>query len=241
MRPALFAAVMLGAGVMFDLCTAQQAVAQMAVIDSANLAQNIRTAAQEVLAVEQLKAQLAQLEQTYQMFTNPTNILGMAAGMENQSIENPMPAANAMAGLVDGSTSPSGAAAGYYNQSHVYSPTDGSIASAQLNANGNSIANIEGMAATNLAAIQQRMQELPSLESDLNAASSITQVDAINGRIAAESQFVQAQQAQAQNLQVLASEQAQSQQQQEKEQFVEDMTNASSDYSQAAAADNAGQ
>ena len=69
-------------------------------IDSANLAQNLQTAAQEVIAVEQLKAQLAQLEQTYQMFTNPTNILGMAAGMENQSIENPMPVANAMAGLV---------------------------------------------------------------------------------------------------------------------------------------------
>ena len=241
MKPTLFAAVMLNAGVMLDLSAAHQAAAQMAVIDSANLAQNIRTTAQEVLAVEQLKAQLAQLEQTYQMFTNPTNILGMAAGMENQSVEDPMPAANAMAGLVDGSTSPSGAAAGYYNQSHVYSPTDGSIASAQLNANGNSIANIEGIAATNLAAIQQRMQELPSLESDLNAASSITQVDAINGRIAAESQFVQAQQAQAQNLQVLVGEQAQSQEQQEKEQFVEDMANASSDYSQAAAADNAGQ
>jgi hypothetical protein len=110
-----------------------------------------------------------------------------------------------------------------------------------LNANGNSIANIEGIAATNLAAIQQRMQELPNLEADLNAASSITQVDAINGRIATESQFVQAQQAQAQNLQVLASEQGQSQQQQEKEQFVQDMTNASSDYSQAAVADSAGQ
>ena len=240
MRPALFAAVMLSAGVMFDLGAAHPALAQMAVIDSANLAQNIRSAAQEVLAVEQLKAQLAQLEQTYQMFTDPTNILGMAAGMENQSIENPMPVANAMAGLVDGSTSPTGAAASYYNQSHVYSPTDGSIASAQLNANGNSIANIEGMAATNLAAIQQRMQELPSLESDLNAASSITQVDAINGRIAAESQFVQAQQAQAQNLQVLASEQAQSQQQQQQEQYDEDQTNLVSEL-QADAAANGGQ
>ena len=240
MKPVLFAAVILGAGVMFDLGAAQQAVAQMAVIDSANLAQNIRTTAQEVLAVEQLKAQLSQLEQTYQMFTNPTNILGVATGLENQSVENPMPGANAMAGLVDGSTSPTGAAASYYNQSHVYSPTDGSIASAQLNANGNSIANIEGMAATNLAAIQQRMQELPSLESDLNAASSITQVDAINGRIAAESQFVQAQQAQAQNLQVLASEQAQSQQQQQQEQYDEDQTNLVSEL-QADAAANGGQ
>jgi type IV secretion system protein VirB5 len=175
------------------------------------------------------------------MFTNPTNVLSMAAGMENQSIENPMPMANAMAGLVGGTTAPSGVAASYYNQNHVYAPTDGSAASAQLNANGNAIANIEGVASTNLAAIQQRMQDLPNLESDLNAATSITQVDAINGRIAAESQFVQAQQAQAQNLQVLASEQASSLQQQQKEQFVEDLTNASSDYGQAAAADNTGQ
>ncbi|MHB1302602.1 MAG: type IV secretion system protein [Acidiphilium sp.] len=241
MNPNKFAYVVVSAGVMLTLGMAPNAAAQMAVIDSANLGQNIQTAAQSVIAVEQLKAQLSQLEQTYQMFTNPTNVLGMAAGMENQSIENPMPLANALSGLVGGSTAPSGAAASYYDQNHVYAPTDGSAASAQLNANGNSIANIEGIASTNLMAIQQRMQELPNLESDLNAATSITQVDAINGRIAAESQFVQAQQAQAQNLQVLANEQALSQQQQQKEQFVEDMTNASSDYSQAAAADNTGQ
>ncbi len=241
MNPDKFTCVAVSAVVMLSLGVAPKAAAQMAVIDSANLGQNIQTAAQSVIAVEQLKAQLSQLEQTYQMFTNPTNVLSMAAGMENQSIENPMPMANAMAGLVGGTTAPSGVAASYYNQNHVYAPTDGSAASAQLNANGNAIANIEGVASTNLAAIQQRMQDLPNLESDLNAATSITQVDAINGRIAAESQFVQAQQAQAQNLQVLASEQASSLQQQQKEQFVEDLTNASSDYGQAAAADNTGQ
>ena len=137
-------------------------------------------------------------------------------------------------------SAPSGAAASYYDQNHVYAPMDGSAASAQLNANGNSIANIEGIASTNLAAIQQRIQELPSLESDLNAATSITQVDAINGRIATESQFVQAQQAQAQNLQVLASEQALSQQQQQQEQFDEDQTNLVGELQSDAAA-NGGQ
>jgi hypothetical protein len=240
MKPALYAAVMLSAGLMLDVCTAPEALAQVAVIDSANLGQNIQTAAQSVIAVEQLKAQLSQLEQTYQMFTNPTDILSMAAGLENQSIENPMPVANALAGLVGGATGPSGAAASYYNQNHVYSPADNSAASTQLNANGNSIANIEGIAATNLAAIQQRMQELPNLEADLNAASSITQVDAINGRIATESQFVQAQQAQAENLQVLASEQDQSQQQQQQEQYDEDQTSLVSEL-QADAAANGGQ
>ena len=60
-----------------------KANAQIPVIDGANLAQNIQTAAQSIIAVEQLKAQLTQLEQTYQMFTNPTEILKMATGMEN--------------------------------------------------------------------------------------------------------------------------------------------------------------
>lgn len=240
MKSAMFAFAILSAGAALTLGMEPNAAAQMAVIDSANLGQNIQTAAQSVIAVEQLKAQLSQLEQTYQMFTNPTNIMGMAAGMENQSIENPMPMANAMAGLVGGSTAPSGAAASYFNQNHIYSPTDGSASSMQLNANGNAIANIEGIASTNLGAIQQRMQELPNLESDLNAATSITQVDAINGRIAAESQFVQAQQAQAQNLQVLASEQALSQQQQQQEHFDRDQTNLVSELQSDAAA-NGGQ
>jgi type IV secretion system protein VirB5 len=137
----------------------------------------------------------------------------MATGLENQTIENPMPAANALAGLIGGQTSPTGPASTYYEQNHVYSPTDGTAQSGQLNANAESIASIQGIATTDLSAIQQRLQELPQLESDLQSATSITQVNAINGRIAAESQFVQAQQAQASNLQVLAAEQESSQEQ----------------------------
>ena len=118
MRKHLFVLTVLGAG----LALAKTAYAQEAVIDSANLGQNIQTAAQSIIAVEQLKAQLTQLEQTYEMFTNPTNVLNMAAGMENQAVENPMPDANALSGLLGGQSAPSGAAATYYNQNHVYSP-----------------------------------------------------------------------------------------------------------------------
>lgn len=223
MRALWFALALVGAGV----ALAPRADAQVPVIDSANLAQNLRTATQAVIEVEQLKNQLQQLEETYQMFTNPTNVLGMASGLENQAIENPMPAANAVTGLLGGQTAPSGAAATYFNDNHVYTPTDGSPESTQLNANAQGIANIEGIAATNLSAIQARLEELPNLESDLNAATSITQVNAINARIATESQFVQAQQAQAANLQVLAGEQRASLQQQQQEQFDEDQANLS--------------
>jgi len=143
------------------LTSAPNARAQIAVIDGANLAQNIQTAAQAIVAVEQLKAQLTQLEQTYEMFTNPTDILNMATGMENQTLENPMPLANTLSGLVGGATAGSGAASTYFNQNHVYSPTDGSPESTQSNANAQAIANIEGIAATNLSAIEQRLQQWP--------------------------------------------------------------------------------
>jgi hypothetical protein len=230
MRQVLFTFAVLIA----SLELAPNARAQVAVIDSANLAQNIQTAAQAIVAVDQLKAQLTELENTYTMFTNPTSIMNMATGMENQAIENPMPLANSVAGLVGGTSSGAGAASTFYMQNHIYSPTNGTAESTQLNNNAQAIGNIEGMAQTNLSAIQTRLQELPNLESDIQSATSITQVSAINGRIATESQFVQAQQAQAANLQVLAMEQSQANQQQIAEKTDEDMTNYSAELQSAA-------
>ena len=221
MKASLFGFIFTIAGLAF----APEANAQIPVIDSANLAQNLQTATQAVIEVEQLKAQLAELENTYTMFTNPTAIMNMAPGLENPTIENPMPLTNGVAGLVSGTTSGTGAASTFFTQNHVYAPTDGSPQSTMLNDNAQSIANIEGMAQANLSAIQTRLQELPDLEADIQSATSINQVTAINGRIQAESQFVQGQQAQAANLQVLATEQAQSQQQQQQEQFEQDQSN----------------
>ena len=218
MRRFLAIVLVLGAA----LALTPNANAQIPVIDSANLAQNVQELAQDVATVGQLKSQLLQLQQTYAMFTNPTNIMGMATNLENQAVENPMPAANTLATLLGGQTTPTGTGASYYNQNHIYTATGTAPYNAQVTANAQGIANIEGVAANNLSAIQTRLQELPNLENDLNTSSSITQVDAINGRIAAESQFVQAQQAQAANLQVLANAQQQSQMQQGQEIFQQE-------------------
>lgn len=236
MRKFLAIMVVVGAA----LALTPNAKAQTPVIDAANLAQNVQELAQDVATVEQLKSQLTQLQQTYAMFTNPTNIMGMATNLENSTLENPMPAANALAGLTGGQTAPSGAGTTFYNQNHIYTSSNASAYNSQLTANAQGIANIEGIASSNLSAIQSRLQQLPNLEADLNSASSITQVEAINGRIAAESQFVQAQQAQVTNLQVLANEQQASQQQQQQEQFQEDAANYVNTMKQAASA-NEGQ
>ena len=58
MKASLFAFIFLIA----CLALAPKASAQIPVIDSANLAQNLQTATQAVVEVEQLKAQLAELE-----------------------------------------------------------------------------------------------------------------------------------------------------------------------------------
>lgn len=216
----------------------RSAGAQMAVIDGANLAQTTQTALQAVAQVAKLEAQLQQLQQTYSMFTTPTNVTGMVSGLESQAIENPLPLANSLSSLIGGQTSGGIAATTYYNQNHIYAPTDGSQQSAQLNKNGQSIANMMGIATTNLASIEQRLQELPNLQADLNAATSITQVEAINGRLASEAQFVQAQQVQASNLAVLASEQQASTQQQQAEAHLESDDNFSTALQQSIAVGN---
>lgn len=208
--------------------------AQMAVIDSANLAQTTLTAARSMNELRQLIAQYNQLVVTYRMLTTRTDVTGLAPSLGTQFVQNPLPAANLIGGLINGEAAATGAGVTFYNQNHVYTPTDGSAASRQLIANGNSIANIEGLAASNLQSIQLRLAQLPSLEADLSAATSITQVNAINGRIALEENYVQAQQAQAQNLALLASEQAASQRQQEEEEHTREALAIAAKYRAAA-------
>lgn len=204
--------------------------AQMAVIDSSNLVQTTLAAQRALSELQQLTAQYNQLVTTYQMLTNPTDVVSMVTGLSVPSLQNPLPAVNTLKGLVGGQSSVSGAGVQFYNQSHVYTPTDGGVASTQLIANANSIANIQGIAATNLQSIQQRLALLPALEAALSGATSITQVNAINGRIAVEANYAQAQQAQAQNLTVLASQQEVSARQQAQEEHAREANAIAAQY-----------
>jgi type IV secretion system protein VirB5 len=204
--------------------------AQMAVIDNSNLVQTTLAAQRALSELQQLTAQYNQLVATYQMLTNPTDVVSMVTGLSVPSLQNPLPAVSTLNGLVGGQTNVTGAGAQFYNQSHVYTPTDGGAASTQLIANANSIANMQGIATTNLQSIQQRLALLPALESALSGATSITQVNAINGRIAVEANYVQAQQAQAQNLAVLAYQREASARQQAQEEHAREANAIAAQY-----------
>lgn len=233
-RNALFGVAVAG------LCTTTpNAKAQMTVIDHANLAQTTLAASRALSELQQLIAQYNQLVLTYQMLTSPTDVVGMVTGLSTPFLQNPLPGTNQLNVLLGGQSVTTGFGQRFYDQNHIYTPTDGSQASNVLVSTANSIANLQGIAATNLQSIQWRLAQLPALATALSTANSITQVDAITGRIALESNYVQAQQAQAQNIMVLATQQQAAQQQREREQFVKDMTDGEAEMMAAAQANGA--
>jgi hypothetical protein len=211
-----------------------RAVAQMAVIDPANLAQTTLAASRALNELQQLTAQYNQLVATYQMLTNPVDVASMATGLNISALQNSLPNVAALGDLVTGQSIPAGVGISFYNQNHIYSPTDSSVASTQLIANGNSIANLQGVATANLQAIQQRLVLLPSLQAALGGAQSITEINAIDGRIQLEANYAQAQQAQAQNLTVLALEQEASDRQKAQEEHAKEANAIADQYRQGA-------
>ena len=64
--------------------------------------------------------------------------------------------------------------------------------------------NIQGMAYNNLKILEDRLSELDDMNNQLASAPNITAIEAIKGRIAVETLMVQAQEAQAVNLNAMA-------------------------------------
>lgn len=207
--------IYLAATVALGLSLAPEARAQLAVIDNPNLVQTAQAAATALKELDSLKSQLSQLQQTYQMFTNPSQITSMLPNLNSSYLQNSMPAANLVAGQVTalGSTGAmNGYAQTFYNANHTFTPTGNDSQAAFLNQSSQSLANIQGMAALNLGSIESRLANLTEMQTTLQNSTDIKQVEAVNGRIAIESNAIQAQTAQAQNLQALATAQVQAQQ-----------------------------
>ena len=198
-----------------------RAQAQMAVFDSSNFVNTLQAMQTAASQLNVLNNQLAQLRQTYQqlaamqtMFTTSSNVTGMFPNLTSPLLQNPMPVASSMPGQVygsGGSMSPN--AQTFFNLNHTYTATGTDAEALYLNRAPVSSANVLGMAATNLQSIEQRLASLSEMQTELQGAADIKQVTAINGRIAIESNAIQGQQAQAQNLAAMASAQAQADQQ----------------------------
>ena len=188
--------------------------AQMAVFDAGNFANTLREVETAANQLTQLNAQLQQMRQQYQMFTNPSNITGMLPALNAPGLQNSMPATRSVPGQIAGPNATlSSFGQVFHTLNHVFTATGTDPQATLLNRSSISIANIQGMAAANLASIEQRQANLNAMQEELQGATDIKQVASISGRIAIESNAIQGQQAQAQNLAALASAQAQADQQ----------------------------
>ncbi len=216
MRKSLFAT----AAVLGCLALGRPAAAQWAVFDSSNFANTLQTMQTAANQLTTLQQQYNQLVQTYQqvqamqtMFTNPSNVLGMFPGLNSSFLQNPMPSASSMPSQVFGSGGMSSAAQQFFNLNRGPTANGNDAQATYLNRAPISIANIQGIAATNLQAIEQRLANLDAMKNELQGATDIKQVAAINARISIESNAIQGQQVQAQNLVAMANAQAQADQQ----------------------------
>jgi type IV secretion system protein VirB5 len=184
------------------------------VYDNSNFLQDVQAVATATKELAQLESQLQQMRQQYQMFTNPTNVTGMLPALNAPSLQNSMPAASTMPGQIVGSPNTlSSLGQTFYNLNHIFTAAGTDPQATLLNRSAIATANIQGITAANLASIERRQANLNAMQTELQSATDIKQVAAISGRIAIESNAIQGQQAQAQNLAALASAQAQSNQQ----------------------------
>lgn len=205
---------LLAAAVAVCMMAGSAAHAQYAVYDAANFANTLREVQTAANQLTQLNAQLQQMRQQYQMFTNPSNITGMLPALNAPSLQNSMPAASSIPGQIVGSPNTlSSSGQTFYQLNHVFTATGTDPQANLLNRSSISTANIQGIAAANLVSIEQRQANLNEMQTELQNATDIKQVTAINGRIAIESNAIQGQQAQAQNLGALAAAQTQADQQ----------------------------
>jgi type IV secretion system protein VirB5 len=178
--------------------------------------------------IQILQQQLNTLISTYTALAHDVSgVNGLASTLNLPGLQNPLPMTGLMPGAISGITAPSalggawsGLAGQYLSYNQVYQP--GALGATdwqaqQLQKNANYIASIQAIATQNLQALETRASEIPQIQASLSAASTIQDVTAIQSRLASEQNFVAAQAAQAQNLQLLlvaqreAEEQAQQQ------------------------------
>jgi hypothetical protein len=188
------------------------------VIDSTSIVQLVNQLNEAKQQYSELVSQYQELKSTYQAVSQDVNPNQWAQQLEQPLMQNSTPNTSLIPGMLDGLSPPSqlggnlgSLAQQFYNQNKVYIPAGNSFGAAQTQQGANETANFEAVATQNLQSLEAREAALPQIQNQLNSATTIQQVDSINARLSAEQNYVQAQQAQAQNLQLLAYEQTQSQ------------------------------
>ena len=213
LKPARLLGIILG---IITLGIASPALAQIPETDAAALTRLVQQLQQAQQEYQELVNQYNELKSTYQAVSQDVNPNQWAQQLEQAGMQNTVPNTSLLPNMLDGISPPSSLtgnigslAQQFYSLNKVYIPTGTDFGSTQIQQGANETANFEAIATQNLQALEAREQALPQIQNELNSATTIQQVGSIQARLAAEQNYVQAQQAQAQNLQLLAYEEHQ--------------------------------
>jgi hypothetical protein len=208
------------------LISITRANSQEAVIDApgdASLVEQVTTAAKQLTSLQQQYEQLVstydQITNQYKMLTQFANPNGAAQELEQPFVQNPLPSVSSLPSTLTGASGVGSStyAQQFLNANHVYAAPTTTQEGQLMNTQANALASIEGTATTDLEAIQERISGLTDLQGQLDNAATIQQVTSIHARIGVEQNYINAQQAQATNLQTITTAQvaAQAQEQQQ--------------------------
>jgi flagellar biosynthesis chaperone FliJ len=199
---------------------AQQAVIDLGAITQ--LAQQVGVAKQQY---DTLQSQLGTLRNTYSQVASQYSMLTRLANVNQLAPElaqqlRSMPGSGNMGQFFVGSGSigslgggVSGLAQQFLNRNRVYLPQATDPNAIALNERAQQLAGIQAMAMTNVQSLDARLDGLADLKTSLDSADDLQKVASIQARMQAESNIVQTQQAQAQNLLVMAQMQERAEQQ----------------------------
>lgn len=193
------------------LLGAPQTRAQMPVVDWTSISHLIEQ-------VQVLQQQLDVIRNTYQ---ETVGILSSVSGLVHpetwapelltQSMRNPLPfSASSHPGYVGGLTDPSSLPYGsqYLGQNTVGGDItafqDGSFNGAELLRGVRSISSMMALATNNVTSIEGRISALSDIFNQLSGAGDVMAIDSVSARLHAESNYVQSQQVQSQNLHAAA-------------------------------------
>ena len=220
LRSRLLGAAGIALGAALSAVLPRPAHAQMPVTDAGSIAQLVQQVQTASNTLTTLQQSYNRLSQTYEALAHPTNVAGMFPGVSVPGVQNPLGNVGQVPGVVSGTNlgSYGPTAQQFLQQNQVYQPPGTDAAAVAMNQQAQGTAGIQAIAYQNLQATQTRMQQLPAIQAQLDSAQTVQDVAAVNNRLQVEQQFVQTQQAQAQNLALLqkAQEDAASQQDQQR-------------------------
>lgn len=188
--------------------------AQWSVIDLKSIAELQRQLATAKQQLGELQAMYQTSTQTLQSVAHATNAGQWAPQLGSGILRNPLPNTGIIPGLVNGTAGTGGLgnlgsmANSLLSMNQVHQPQGNDWAAQELTRSSASAADIQGMAMQGLQSNQERLASLRDIQSQLDGATTIQDVAALQARLQGETAIATTQAAQAQQLAMLAQTQA---------------------------------